>query len=336
MAVDESILSFGDENTLVGILTQPGGARGTDVGCLLLNVGVNPRSGPRRINVKTARRLAQSGVPSLRFDLSGLGDSRASSSSNNFRQQALVDLRAALDQFEASTGIRKFVVFGICSGAAHGMMIALDDARVVGLLQLDGYIFLTRSVRLERKLRRWAAFPFNPSLRRSVEAWNDWTAWLRAPMDGEARRLALAHLFGSTQAAATDDTGGFVQTDIPDYDAPTFTADMQKLVDRGVKLYLMYSATLNSFDHGFSLLKGLGRPPFLQHVRYEHLKDVDHTATTLAAQQKLLDLACSWIVEIAGLQRQAEPRSQAALALPSWGNVAAPANASSCNGPLPL
>lgn len=305
MAVDESVLTFGAENSLLGILTRPADTPGADVGCLLLNVGLNPRSGPRRINVKTARRLAESGVSSFRFDLSGVGDSRASSSSNNFKEQALVDLRAALDQFQTATGIRKFVVFGICSGAAHGMMIALDDPRVVGLLMFDGYVFLTKPLRIERKLRRWAAFPFNPSLRRTMPAWNDWVGWLRAPTDAQARQRVLARIVGRAAPQTTMETG-FVQMDFPDYDGPGYIADTQKLLDRGVKVFLMYSATLISFDHGFGLLRGLGRPEFFQHVRYQHLKDVDHTATTLAAQQKLLDVVCPWIVDIAGPQRHAQ------------------------------
>ena len=313
MSVDESILSFGPEKTLMGVLTRPvAGTPQAQVGCLLLNIGVNPRSGPRRINVKTARRLAHSGVPSLRFDLSGLGDSPASASGNNFRQQALIDMRAALDEFQASTGVRQFVVFGICSGAANGMMLTMDDPRVIGLLQLDGYIFLTKGVRLERKLRRWLAFPTNPSLRRSFKGWNDWMAWLRSPLDAGARRQALARLLGRAAPTSSDETG-FVQMDFPDYDAAGFTADMQKLVDRGVKLYLMYSATLNSFDHGHSLIKGVGRAAFLQHIRYDFLHDVDHTATTLASQQRLLDLVCPWIVEVAQGQRRREPSRQAAL-----------------------
>lgn len=316
MSVDESILSFGPEKTLMGVLTRPvAETPQAQVGCLLLNVGVNPRSGPRRINVKTARRLAQGGVPSLRFDLSGLGDSPASASGNNFRQQALIDMRAALDEFQASTGVRQFVVFGICSGAANGMMLTMDDPRVIGLLKLDGYIFLTKGVRLERKLRRWLAFPTNPSIRRSFQGWNDWMTWLRSPTDAAARRQALARLFGRAAPRTAEETG-FVQMDFPDYDAAGFTADMQALVDRGVKLCLMYSATLNSFDHGHTMLKGLGKPAFLQHVRYEFLKDVDHTATTIAAQQRLLDRVCPWIEEVAQGHRRREPSRPPALPEP--------------------
>ena len=71
---DEPIL-FGPEHRLLGVLTRPVGSLQAGIACLMFNFGVTHRTGPRRIQVKLARRLAQQGVASLRFDLSGLGDS---------------------------------------------------------------------------------------------------------------------------------------------------------------------------------------------------------------------------------------------------------------------
>ena len=193
METNETPVCFGPEGTLIGILTQPVGST-SKVGCLLLNTGVNHRIGPRRINVKAARRLAGNGIPSLRFDLSGVGDSRASSGQNDFRRQAVLDMQAALDHFQAATGIREFIIFGICSGAGNGMALTLVDPRIVGLLMFDSEIYLSRRVRIERKLRRWAAFPFNPTLRMSFPAWTDWAAWARAPFDAQARARASGRL----------------------------------------------------------------------------------------------------------------------------------------------
>ena len=302
--MDESTLCFGPDQGLIGVLTRPTavGDERPRIGCLLLNVGVNHRIGPRRINVKAARRLAAMGIPSLRFDLSGVGDSLASAAQNDFRQQALIDMKAALDQLQACTGLTRFIVLGICSGATNGMALALADPRVIGLLMLDGYIFLTRGVRLERKLRRLAAFAFNPSVRRSSGAWNDWMAWLRAPLDAQARTKALGRAFFGRFAPRTAEETGILSADTPEYGATDFTRDMSTLVARGVDIYLMYSATLIAVDHDRDLLRGLGNPPFLSRVRYEHLPGVDHTATALVAQRKLLDATCAWAGSISAAQ----------------------------------
>ncbi len=306
--MDESTLCFGPEQGLVGVLTRPAvvGDDRPRIGCLLLNVGVNHRIGPRRINVKAARRLAAAGIPSLRFDLSGVGDSLASAAQNDFRQQALIDMKAALDQLQASTGLERFIVLGICSGATNGMAVALADPRVIGLMMFDGYIFLTPSVRIERKLRRLAAFAFNPSIRRSFGAWNTWMSWLRAPLDVQARGKALGRSFGRAAPSTTEQTG-ILSADTAEYNAADFTRDMSALVARGVDVYLTYSATVIAVDRDRALLRGLGDPPFLSRIRYEHWPDVDHTATTLAAQRKLLDATCVWAERIRAAQPSPPP-----------------------------
>ncbi|MBS0341789.1 MAG: alpha/beta hydrolase [Proteobacteria bacterium] len=309
MANRETALAFGPEGTLIGVLTEPGtsrpGAAG-DVACLLLNVGINHRVGPRRINVKAARQLADAGIASLRFDLSGVGDSRASGGSENFRAQALADMRAALDQLQSATGATRFLLFGICSGAANALILALGDTRVIGLVMLDGYIFPSKGVRIERKLRRWAAFPFNPALRSNYAGWMDWVAWARAPGDAQARGKALGRLLGRASPTSTEDTGLY-QANAPDYAAPDFARDINALVARHVDVYMMYSVTINTVDHDRDLMRDLRREPFMSKVRYKFWPEVDHTVTSLAAQRELLGEVCRWAQAIVQPQQDAAP-----------------------------
>ncbi|MBS0454281.1 MAG: alpha/beta hydrolase [Proteobacteria bacterium] len=307
MANRESALTFGPEGTLIGVLTEPetthpGAASG--IACLLLNVGINHRVGPRRINVKAARRLADAGIASLRFDLSGVGDSRASGGSEDFRAQALADMRAALDQLQSATGATRFLLFGICSGAANALILALGDTRVIGLVMLDGYIFPSKGVRIERKLRRWAAFPFNPALRSNYAGWMDWVAWARAPGDAQARSKALGRLLGRSSPTSTEDTGLY-QANAPEYAAPEFARDINALVARNVDVYMMYSVTINTVDHDRDLMRELRGEPFMSKVRYKFWPEVDHTVTSLAAQRDLLDEVCSWAQAIARPQAAA-------------------------------
>ena len=80
---------FGPEDApLMGMVTTPASGDTAPVACLMLNMGAGYRIGPRRINVKLARRLAQHGISSLRMDLSGLGDSSAPKGQERFTQQA--------------------------------------------------------------------------------------------------------------------------------------------------------------------------------------------------------------------------------------------------------
>src|SRR5262249_31985401 len=100
------------------------------------------------INVRLARALAKRGVPSIRFDLSGLGDSARPDGRQSFEAQAVLDVRAAIDALEFVTGLKKFVLLGFCSGAYHSYNVALADDRVAGLLLFDAYRYPTFRLRL--------------------------------------------------------------------------------------------------------------------------------------------------------------------------------------------
>src|SRR5262249_43385203 len=108
---------FGPEDApLMGMVTTPAEGGTAPVGCLMLNMGAGYRIGPRRINVKLARLLAGQGIPSLRMDLAGLGDSSAPKGPARFTQQAVADLQAAMKLLETTLGIQRFIVIGLCSG----------------------------------------------------------------------------------------------------------------------------------------------------------------------------------------------------------------------------
>ncbi|HEX6639287.1 MAG TPA: alpha/beta fold hydrolase, partial [Steroidobacteraceae bacterium] len=173
--MSESAALFGPGNSLVGVFDDAG--RQSDLCCLLINAGVLPRVGPNRLNVKIARSLAKRGIASMRFDLAGIGDSRPAASAASYQVQAAADIRAAMDFVESAGGPRRFVIFGICSGAVNAFVGAKSDARIAGVFMLDGFwyrSFWSEPMRLWSRLRAksfgdlWAAlrrrlFPAIPS-----------------------------------------------------------------------------------------------------------------------------------------------------------------------------
>jgi len=288
---------FGEAENLFGMLALPTSAQLGDVGCLVLNTGVNHRVGPHRINVKTARRLAGAGIPTLRFDLAGIGDSSAARSRLDFRAQAVEDMKAALDHLQSRHGLRRFLVFGICSGAENAMAVALADPRVLGVLTFDGPMYLTRSVRLERKLRRMAAFPTNPAVRASYPWWRDLVQWF-GQRDAAAGRRTFERLRmplfkgagPSADEGAIFEGGGTA----PVVSAAEYERRLLSLIDRGVAVSLMYSATYNARDSEHGMLSQLRGSPIFDRLQYRFWPDVDHTATTLAMQAKLLTAVEQW------------------------------------------
>jgi hypothetical protein len=114
-----------------------------------------------------ARRWAAKGVPTLRLDLAGIGDSDAEggadparfASDDAFYVPEFVDhTRAALDALEDRGLPPRFVLGGLCSGAYWSFYAALEDDRVAAVLMLNPRTLLyddwVHAVRQTRDLRR--------------------------------------------------------------------------------------------------------------------------------------------------------------------------------------
>jgi alpha-beta hydrolase superfamily lysophospholipase len=129
------------DGPLFGILSEPLGAR-ADLCAVLINAGAQRRTGPNRMWVEIARRWAARGVPTLRFDLAGIGDSDGDSAklvqvaaiyAQTYGRQA----RAALDALAARGLPERFVVLGLCAGGYWSLHTALADERAGTVVMLN-------------------------------------------------------------------------------------------------------------------------------------------------------------------------------------------------------
>jgi len=161
--VRDDVLRLGPEGQLVGIVSRLSSAlvRPTTLSSaepgpalVILNAGVLHRVGPHRLHVTLARRIAAIGLASLRLDLGGIGDSIASSDAASFRESAVADTRAAMTGLGELVGARRFVLFGVCSGADNSIATALADDRVTGIILVDPPTYPTRRGQLRHLMRR--------------------------------------------------------------------------------------------------------------------------------------------------------------------------------------
>ena len=144
-ALNEQAHWFGPSENLFGIVTLP--PEGTPVrgpGVVMMNPGTLHRVGGARLNVRIARQLAASGFPSIRFDLSGLGDSEPRHDVRPYLESMSADVGHAVDHLVSQTGLVHFAIVGLCAGAAVSYTAALSDARFVALVQLEGFAYATR------------------------------------------------------------------------------------------------------------------------------------------------------------------------------------------------
>lgn len=134
----EERLRFGPENRLVGTWCRPAN-RQTGCCVILPNAGANPRFGWARMSVVHARALARQGVASLRFDLSGLGDSDWTGQSP---RKALYTL-AHLDNMDAAIalasgrGAERITLAGLCSGGHLALHAADRNPAVTGVVAVN-------------------------------------------------------------------------------------------------------------------------------------------------------------------------------------------------------
>jgi hypothetical protein len=134
---------------LFGVLSLPDAQPWNAPPVLIPNTGMEHRVGPNRLHVQMCRALASAGIPALRVDLAGFGDSHADGELNSTR-----DLQDAIDELSKRGYGEQVVGVGLCSGAHDVHQLAKVDQRVVGAAFIDGYAYATRLFRVNYLLQR--------------------------------------------------------------------------------------------------------------------------------------------------------------------------------------
>jgi pimeloyl-ACP methyl ester carboxylesterase len=277
----ERVVTFGPGGILVGVITEPDEIAGEAV-VVMSNVGLNHRVGPYRIWVELARRLAARGIPSLRFDVSGLGDSEPRAALLSDIDRSVLDLTDALD-FLSQTNVPRFILVGLCSGTDNTHIVATRDERVTGAVFLDGYTYLTTGHWLRKRVLRWVSIPH----------------WKR----GLRRRFP--QMFGIDGMKSEEQ---IFNREYPSRDQ--FEADLTKIVARGGDLLYVYSGE-TTYAYRNQFWDWMNRKDFDGMVTVEHYPKADHTYTFRAEREVMLSRLERWIVHVAG--RKAPPASAAVM-----------------------
>ena len=137
MKFEESALSFPcHDSWLYGILSLP--EQPVSRGVLIVVGGPQYRVGSHRQFTLLARDFASHGVPVMRFDYRGIGDSEGAV--RTF-EEINDDLRCAIDRFfEQIPTLRELVIWGLCDAASAALFYAHQDRRVTGLILLNPWV----------------------------------------------------------------------------------------------------------------------------------------------------------------------------------------------------
>jgi len=246
----------------------------------LLNAGLLHRVGPNRIYVKIARTLAAQGFLAVRFDLTGIGDSKIPEGVVSYGPDDVVnDIRSVMDCLAEAKGIERFVLMGLCSGADNAFRTACQDSRVIGVNMIEGFSFPSTGY-------------FAQSYSKSFLKLRSWKRLL----------TGKSEIWGIIKALWTHHTSKQARQLTEDFEVPskeTLVSDLHKLVERGVKLCLVYAAEKSGhynyrklFEHEIQSLPAEKRP------QVEFIEDTDHLFTLLHHQKQLLASIEDWVQQV--------------------------------------
>jgi len=146
---DERFVAFDCEGSAcIGVLSGlPASAATPAIGVVIVVGGPQYRVGSHRQFVLLARALGEAGIPSLRFDYRGMGDSDGDARSF---EAIDADIAAAVDVLCRESSVARVVLWGLCDGASAALMYAPADPRIAGIVALNPW---ARSVQGEATVR---------------------------------------------------------------------------------------------------------------------------------------------------------------------------------------
>jgi len=297
---------------LFGMLHLPESGRKRDAAILILSPGIKSRIAPHRLYVKMADRFTRLGFPVFRFDYAGLGDSEGEVSERYVadfygsiqRGRYVNDVKAAMDWMEAGTGIRRFILAGLCGGAITGLLAGSRDQRidsVAGLgipVILDGtdidYYDHVSSGQLGRLREKYLGKLLDPK------------SWIRlVTLQTDYRLLAKSLFRPFLQLFRSDAEADGTMTHSPAAKSPEngnfnrlFPSSFFSMVSSGRRILLVFSEKDRlywEFDEKF-------RKPFRSRleeyrgsVDIHVTKDANHIFSFPEWQEDMMERVCEWL-----------------------------------------
>jgi pimeloyl-ACP methyl ester carboxylesterase len=284
----ERSIIFGKNAGLIATIATPlpDALPHAETGFIFFNAGVVHRVGVHRTNVTIARALVALGIPSIRFDLAGLGDSARADGKNSFAEQTVLDIQDAMDALTAATGVRRFVLYGVCSGAVHSYSAALADERVAGVAMFDTFKYPTYKAQIRRITLRLKRYGSTAAIIKRVVSMgfrfmSNALASLRKPAAPKAERVVSSIGFFAYRPLKAE-----------------FAFGLRTLLNRGTKIFLIYAGSgFEHYNYANQFKDAFKKFGITDQIETAFLLDVDHTATRLAAQTELVACMTQWAAQ---------------------------------------
>jgi dienelactone hydrolase len=241
-----------------------------------------------------ARAFASLGFVTLRFDLSGIGDSPVRQDNLPRAKSTIVEVQEAMDYLTCEKGLRRFVLAGICSGARTAWLSALSDQRVAGAVVINdaGHRrgdFLEYSRTLIRHYLRIVLFS---SFRGKT--------WPRVFKLQFGVRHALLAVFSTLRNPFPPRR----QQKSPTND---MIENLRSLTERGVRVLIVHSEGDEGWDYlNMTLGKEVKHLNSWNGVSLKTVPGANHTFTLLSNQEALIQVTQRWLCDSFACERRTD------------------------------
>jgi exosortase A-associated hydrolase 1 len=279
---DQALVFDCEGEQLVGVVSGAGIAA---VGLVIIVGGPQYRIGSHRQFVLLGRRLAQAGIPVMRFDYRGMGDSTGEMRSF---EHVVPDITAALAAFRtARPSLERVVLWGLCDAASACLIYwqKTHDPRVAGLILADPWI-TSHEAFAQSQVRHYLRRPFQRAF---------WAKVFGGGIDfGGALRDFVAVLSKTRHKTSSP--------------APAAEMSFQEMMTRGMESFdapimLVLSGDLTARDfRGHCQThpqwqRLIGR----RNVEQREIPDANHTFATAASRAKVESLTIDWLRRVFGI-----------------------------------
>jgi pimeloyl-ACP methyl ester carboxylesterase len=293
----EEAVRFGTNNYLTGVVTTPDKPANAPA-ILLLNAGMIHHVGPSRIYVRLARRLAQLGFTTLRFDFSGIGDSCARQDNLGLEAAVIDDTGQAMDFLSEYTGTGHFILMGHCAGAWISFLTASRDSRVRGtvLMNPEGAGDEWNEYDRQRKISRFYQQYYSREAITDPERWKKLLTG-RANYGSIAKNVVKNILWNRISTVAFKvrhkfDNGTQDQTS---EDRSLRDQIVRAFVEQRIRMLLLFSEGSSAIEYTHTVIgKELETMTAAGIVTEVVIPNADHTFTLLSGQQTLMEHIESW------------------------------------------
>ncbi|TQV84574.1 alpha/beta fold hydrolase [Aliikangiella coralliicola] len=270
----EKSCQFGQQNRLHGILTQPGINKEKRASIILVNAGFLSTPGPFRLYTLLARKMAEDGFSTLRFDLGGIGNSEQIHPSLTLQERTNKDIENAVDYLVNEQNSENIVLCGLCSGAEDSFRYASLDPRINAVVMIDPHCYQTPGF---HRRKYFGTFTVKKIIVKFMNLWDKLTQ-KNKKTDHEQQQQSRSLI---------------------DYQYMDFSESsniLSGLISRGTLLHYIYTgAMLPKFNHRKQLAEMFNGIDFANKVTVDHIPNIEHTQILQEDREYLMNAISSQI-----------------------------------------